>query len=473
MPVSTVRLFVENARNIPTDIHGAKLLEQYGLFGGASNNMNTFNPDINVNSDVVPKEEDFIRVPFRLLSSTVVATYSWRATDFGDELVLKKSMKKLIGKPVYIDHDTESVVNNVGVIESVKWTAAKKGENGEVIPAGIDGILKIDAKANPKVARGVLSSPPSIGSFSVTVSFDWEPSHKFSDPYLFENALGTIVDDKMVARKATVIHDYFEGSLVWLGADPYAKILDTEGKPLQIDRSSVFQNSKNEKESALYAEKGLYIAQYSFRSAESLQLHLSENDMKMTLAQFLAKLGLEKFEGLEIEGLHIMDAAAFGKLPTAEQLAAVNTQLTDSKAAVTSLTAELATANESVTSLGAEIVTLKAENANFKVGSENFAQVVTKLREDTKKQYGIFSKGKPSATIQAMLEKASYEELEALIVEYGGKVNENFSAKCSKCGCTELSYGSSQQAGNLTDIPKNKVPFADQRRKQQSMNIGK
>ena len=191
-------------------------------FWGAGNDFNTFNPSVS-SKDFTPKDEDFIRVPFRLLSATIVAGGSWRATRF-PEAVLRASMQKLVSKPIYVEHEDE-IGNEHGVIESVEWQAGYRDEANSIdVPPGIVGILKIDAKANPKTARNLLSDPPAIFSDSVTLDYSWEPSHDFESNYEFEDRIGEFDEEgKMFTRDATVIHDYAEVSLVPLGADPFAK----------------------------------------------------------------------------------------------------------------------------------------------------------------------------------------------------------------------------------------------------------
>ena len=191
-------------------------------FWGAGNDFNTFNPSVS-SKDFTPKDEDFIRVPFRLLSATIVAGGTWRATRF-PEAVLRTSMQKLVSKPIYVEHEDE-IGNEHGVIESVEWQAGYIDEKNNIdVPPGIVGILKIDAKANPKTARNLLSDPPAIFSDSVTLDYSWEPSHDFESNYEFEDKIGEFDENgKMFTRDATIIHDYAEVSLVPLGADPFAK----------------------------------------------------------------------------------------------------------------------------------------------------------------------------------------------------------------------------------------------------------
>jgi len=204
--------------NLPFSELANQDTEGFGWWG-QSNNANVYQ-NIDVKKELLPKPEDFVKVPFRLISATTVGAGSWKVTDFSNEAVLKASMKKLIGKPVYPNHDSDDVFNYVGIIESVKWTEARM-QDGQMIPAGIDGIIAIDGKTSPKIARGVLMG--AIFSNSVTVNFDWEPSHFFESPNDFYHKIGTIhTDGKMVRRVVTNINDYYESSLVWLGADPFA-----------------------------------------------------------------------------------------------------------------------------------------------------------------------------------------------------------------------------------------------------------
>ena len=68
----------------------------------------------------------------------------------------------LVGQTVNCDHSTD-VANAIGSVKQTFWQESFK-QDGIVIPAGINGVLKIDAKANPRLARGILMDPPSIHS---------------------------------------------------------------------------------------------------------------------------------------------------------------------------------------------------------------------------------------------------------------------------------------------------------------------
>lgn len=191
--------------------------------------------------NIIPKPEDFVEAPFRLITATVVGAGTWKCTDFSDAGVLKASYPLLEGKPLYKDHETD-LDNWVGLVTGVKWSPSFTS-NGQKVPAGIDGIVAIDSKTNPKIARGVLMG--SVFSNSVTVEFTWEMSHEFENEWDFYEKVGTMGSDgKMIRRVAKLISNYHESSLCWLGADPFAKAYDSDGNLKNIDTGSVYAFSK-------------------------------------------------------------------------------------------------------------------------------------------------------------------------------------------------------------------------------------
>ena len=172
---------------------------------------------------------------FRILSETVVGKDSYKASDFSIQNVLKDSVQKLVGIPVYLNHSIYRVENSIGTIVKAYYQEAMTDDEGKFIPGGINATLRINAKDNPRIANALLAESPYIYSGSVTVSFLWKPSHDMED---FRWMIGEKADDgTIISRQATEILDYFEYSLVWLGADPYAKMI-SNGKPYHVDWSS-------------------------------------------------------------------------------------------------------------------------------------------------------------------------------------------------------------------------------------------
>ncbi len=197
------------------------------------NFQSALRPSTDVPANVEIKPEEFLLAPFRLLSATIVGAGTWKATDFSDERVLRRSLPLLAKKPVYRNHwmDPDSWA---GIIQELSWTPAFM-QNGKRIPSGIDGLLAIDTvgEDNAQLARGILTG--AVRSNSVTIEFDWVPSHEFEDDWTFERQIGTMVDGRMVTRVVTNIIDYHETSIVGLGADPYAKSIDANGELTDID----------------------------------------------------------------------------------------------------------------------------------------------------------------------------------------------------------------------------------------------
>lgn len=227
-------------KNIPSPVDQAdsNSIAKFGLFGG-SNNYHTFYPNMEP-KDFTPSDEDFIQPVFRMLSACIVSK-NWFPTEFSEE-VLKASMNLLVGQTVNCDHSTD-IANAIGSVLSVEWQESYKS-NGITVPAGINAVLKIDAKSNPRIARGIMMDPPSIHSNSVTVQIEWEPSHPLGsedlpDLYAFISRLGSYDNEgNMYRRVVTKIISYKETSLVSHGADPFAQKL-SNGKivnPIYADR---------------------------------------------------------------------------------------------------------------------------------------------------------------------------------------------------------------------------------------------
>ena len=192
---------------------------KYGLFNVTTPNLNTYYPDVKP-EDLRPEEGEFIFPIFRLLSEVVVNKMS-SPVDFRSQGVLKDSAPLLVGQTVYTEHE-QIIGNHIGVVMETYWQDSYTTK-GIKVPAGINGILKLDGKSNPKIARGILQDPPAIHSASVSVMYRWAKSHNIDD---FFDKLGTFNDKGELIRKiATEIILYQELSLVPHGADPFAQLI--------------------------------------------------------------------------------------------------------------------------------------------------------------------------------------------------------------------------------------------------------
>lgn len=424
--------------------------ESFGFFG-SGNNANTFHPDITIPDHIQPKPEDFVRVPFRLLSATTVGAGTWKATDFSNERVLRASLNDLDKKPIYFDHDTE-LLNWVGIIESVQWSPAK----GDT-PAGINGLLAIDAKTNPKIARGVLIG--SIFSNSVTVEFDWEPSHSFDDPYEFNDKMGTIDprDGQMVRRIVKKIHNYHETSLVWLGADPYAKLIDENGDLTHVDKSSTYKLEKDEVKQS-YEKDNRYAVSFSMpKSVIDLSKRTQNNkresnnsinnkqesmnkELEIALRKVLGvdenqELSKELIESLELKDDNVTsDAATFGKLKSIDSGGNEN---------------ELSEVTE-----GSHIILAKADFDNLsteagKVESlGSLAEVGKNLleaeRAEVERLYSLSVENDTEEEIVTLIKNATPKQLAAFKKQYTKSATSEFTGTCKSCGGNEFEFRSSQ-----------------------------
>ena len=494
----------------PTELK--RVVESFGLFGG-SGESNKFFPNVSA-SDLIPKPEDFVKVPFRLISCTVVGAGTWKATDFSDAVLLKASMTKLPTKPLFFDHD-QDIMNWVGLIDSVSWSESFTAPDGTKVPAGIDGILAIDAKTNPKLARGVLMG--AIFSDSVTVVFDWIPSHKgMSDSAFFEK-IGTVVDGHMVCRKVTAIYDYHETSLCWLGADPFAKMYDDKGNLKNVDTSAVFA-SETETVRNSYTENSSFSATFGYDKKVALSLTKSlfnssnnktETKMNPKLQAMLCLMlglaaGTEITEANFTEGMAIVpkdqveankaNAAlaatvkekaktALGKDP--EDVSAFLTTHTFVEATkLTGMEKDVATVASLATETGVTADKLVETVKLLKVESTAGKAAIELKRTETTRLYKLQADNKPDQSVLDLITAATSEQLDGLAKSYTKGVTASFVGTCTKCHATgkditfRSSIASGDDAGNteVADAVTEQSVSFDQIYREESkgkMSIGK
>lgn len=430
-------------------------------FWGSDINYNTYYPELKA-EDLTPKDSEFIEPMFRLLSSTIVSK-NWNPTDFSQGGVLKASMKMLLGQTVNCDHET-NIGNAIGSVSKVVWQDEYK-DGKFTIPAGINGVLKIDGKANPRIARGILMDPPSIHSNSVTVQFRWDKSHPEMEDNEFYEKLGTY-DSKgnMVRRMVTEVVRYLESSLVSHGADSFAQKIGKDGKIVNPEFASRTWNSYSE-----YMED--QTRQYFFEDTKSQDFNGdttvnfnenqgSEESIKINNMNEELRLFLEKLFGKNMLTL------GEGKEATQEEaislIQSMVNDLTSLNEKVTNLEAEKVTLSEKVTNLEAEAVSLK-EMADLG------KSYVTKLREEAvsnyKKVQGDKFDEKDPVYLMLNSDTTPLITLEGMKKSYEQRLEELFPMKCSHCGSRDFSRASSasEENGEGTEETKNiEVPSTAQ-----------
>lgn len=419
-------------------------VEKLGLFG-SDIDYNTYYPGL-TKEDLTPNSEEFIEPVFRLLSSTIVSK-NWNPTDFGQPGVLKASMKLLLGQTVNCDHSTD-IGNAIGSVSQVMWQEAYK-EGNFVIPAGINGVLKIDGKANPRIARGILMDPPSIHSNSVTVQFKWDKSHPGMDDRDFWNKLGTY-DEKgnMIRKVVTEVVRYLETSLVSHGADSFAQKIGEDGKIINPEFAKRTWTSFAEYQED--TKKAYYFTDFkddykSFQESNDTPenninpLNTNKKESTMTLAEFLESLYGDNMLSL-----------AEGQEKTAEVALQMVKDLVhgknDLQAKVDNLTTEKNTLAEQVSNKEAEIANLTAMAT---VGKNHIAS----LRETTVANYKKLKGDAADETIITMLnaETTGLQTLISLNKDYQAQLEEKFPLTCSHCGSHDISRGSSVQEPDKND----------------------
>jgi hypothetical protein len=230
-------------------------------------------------ADILPKDDEYILVPFRALSKTIVPGH-W--IDWSKDNVLKDATAKLLGTTVYPNHEFTDINNWLGSVSNVVWDEEGKNANG--VP-GINATYKIDALMNPRIARGLLMSPPAIHSTSMTVLFKFEPSHPeiFNENrWRFFDLLGEEVEGSIVRLVVTEIIEFWDASLVYQGADRLAKKYDED------DESEI---------------ESLSAAKLSAKPTNSNEV----KTMKLTKEK-KAELGIE-FDGEEVPETELLKAA--------------------------------------------------------------------------------------------------------------------------------------------------------------------
>lgn len=415
-------------------------IAQFGFWGGDID-YNTYYPNLD-KSELTPKDEEFIEPMFRLLSETIVSK-NWNPTDFSQNGVLKASMKMLLGQTVNCDHET-NIGNAIGAVSQVMWQESYK-DGSFTIPAGINGILKIDGKANPRIARGILMEPPSIHSNSVTVQFKWDKSHPQMEDNEFYRKLGTY-DSKgvMVRRIVTEIVRYLETSLVSHGADFFAQKIGSDGKiinPTFAKRTWASYEEYRDDKSKQYFFTDYKSDLTSYQEKDDTQGSFNDNDAKDNQSNEKNSMNeLQKFlESLFGDNLLTLEE---GKEMNQETVVACIQSLVSSRnelqTSVDNLTTEKNSLTEQVTNLNAEVANLK-EMAT--VGKNHIAS----LREDAVATYKKLMGDNADETIVTMLnaETTGITTLVSLTKDYQARLEEKFPLTCSKCGSKDVNRASS------------------------------
>ena len=411
-------------------------IEQFGLFDTASPNYTTYYPDVTA-EDLKPKPDEFIEPLFRMLSNvTVHAKYN--PINFPED-VLKKSMKKLVGQTINIDHEW-AVGNAIGSIKSVAWQEAYK-DGSITIPAGVNAIMKIDGKSNPRIARGIMMEPPSIHSNSVTVSFEWVKSHPEMDDESFWSKLGSY-DKKgnLIQRVATNIIAYHETSLVGHGADPFAQKIK-DGKIINPkyakDRYPLNDNLPEGAESYSFMDwkqfDGTGFISNSTIPEESNNEYNNNIENKKNMDEILRML--ETIWGLEVDSLTKENyQSTIEGLKSQSDGFKAKAEKAPEEIVIGKFTGKEAIEGE-ITRLQTIAKDVPEDLADQLVLAADGKILIEKLRTDTNRLYKLTLKDKQTEdpNLLAVIVGADYKTLESLHKQYDELAEDEFELTCTDC----------------------------------------
>ena len=434
-------------------------------------------------ADAVAQPEDFMPFYFRHLSATIVGAYSWKATEF-TEASLKAAAAKLQYKPAYVNHELE-VGNIIGANGEIKFVGSKKAQDGTIIPGGLEGPIWIDAKLHTDLCRKLTAYPvPHIQSVSVTVSYNWEPSHEFTnrdgqmDEWEFEMNIGKMVDGTMVRRIVTEIIDFTETSLVYLGADPYAKILDSKGNPINIEKASIVGTKQFDKDpmNELYKSSGMFFVEEDSLGKEKV-LHLiksvrenfsktgnfeppktNKKDMEKIVEALAKKLGKDVADMTP----EIVNQYSFVTTTELEDYKKAKTDLGLAKDAKTKVDQELVTANATIEKYSEICKVEELEEVSKEVALKDVrnsakfgASILKAKREECVRLYKLKVGEKDAVeAVVDTINKADEAALSGLLKQYGGELIETFGGSCKSCGSKEIQFRSSQAEGGEKGEPE-------------------
>lgn len=414
--------------------------QNLGLFDSSSPNYTTYYPDVKP-EDLKPVDTDFIYPIFRLLSETIVQK-GFKPIDFGKKGVLKSAMMKLIGQTINVDHEV-ATGNAIGAVKEVAWQNSYTTTNGIKVPAGINGTFKIDGKSNPRIARGIMMEPPSIHSNSVSVRFKWEQSHTFENEEDWWNGLGTYhKDGKLIRVIVTEIVQFTETSLVNHGADPYAQVVDDDGKiinPIFADSVYSFSaDTQNNKRciSIDYKESMVSLTKDNAIPVQLNNKDTNNKDTNMELKEFIQSLGKKLGLGEDLKHDKFSEAV--------EGLISIkDTEIQTLKDEKDGLETDVETEKGKATVLQTEI-----DGNKLKVDLAD--SVLDTTRKDAEKFYKL-SNNKPDDVVIDNIKEADFTLATSLLKQYKQSSDKLFPDICQDCNSHNISKATNSKDDNIDE----------------------
>lgn len=409
--------------------------ENFGLFDIASNNYSNYYPDVK-KEDLEPKDEEFIKPVFRLLSNVIIQK-GYAVIEMSKD-PLKASAQKLVGQSVYPMHDVITG-SELGVVQGTSWQESYKAKNGMTIPAGINGQLLIDGKSNPKIARGINMKPPSVHSASVGIIFEWDKSHPKMDDHDFFSSLGKYDKNGQLIRQVMKeVHAYQELSMVPHGADIFAQKLDDN---MQINNPDYAKSMYKFSADDFISGKGKTIYHFmDYKNLSNLQFSNQNKESNMDYIQFMATLmGLS---GITEENFQEAVKTHY------ESLKSTSEEAITLKATNANLTQELST------------VKAELEEAKKIVPADpDSLQAMVDTRAEVERVYTLSVGEKKDTTVSEIIAKADLKTLKVLKGQYEQTLDSKFPLVCKKCSSTEVSRKTSEthdKGDGNSHVPKDR-----------------
>lgn len=355
-----------------------------------------------------PKPEDYVMIPMRALSASAVQGNTINFAH-NDGQALQEAVDMFNGLIILKDHD-QTVDKWVGQTQDAYWDTSIPDT-----PPGVNFMLKVDTKADPKLARGLISGMVTSGS--VTIQFDHEKSHPKMEDYDFYSQLGTTVKGKVVQALVTKVTRCFEYSIVWQGADSDAKKINPDGT---IHKPGFAVNTTEE--------------QMLKKLALSLGLPETATEDEVNVA-LTAKLAAEAAAKL---------AAETQVTTLTATLATKDVEITTKSTEVTTLAAQVVTLTAEKTALTTEVATLTGRQASFEAH-------VKARRAEAKRLYLLAEGDKALEPMKAAIDSSALDVAESFISTFGSKVESLMPLACTKCNSTELSRRKSAQSDTIED----------------------
>ncbi|MFQ3857145.1 hypothetical protein ACLK29_00820 [Leptospira kirschneri] len=327
-----------------------------------------------------PSQTDlpYVEFDFRMLSKAFIECY---ALDFSKDNVLKNATSLFIPK-IYKDHET-FVENSIGAALNPTWDDTKDNE-------GVNGRFRIFKKFGSSIIERLETDPPLLDSCSVGIQFTFVKSHPQLDNFYWH--LGEEIDGSIVRLVVTKILAVPEVSIVYAGADPNAKRLSLNH----------FEQTSSEPGEEQPKEENMKI---KFKVFESLGVALEPFGLEKQGDE--VEISAEKFE--------VVLKQAGSKISSLESTLSVYAGLTDLEKFPAGFDH-------------------KTNVAKLKELLEEPKKILEENRTQVLKAYSLFMDGKTNSTIEAMIQNADLEQVKALGLEYGIKLDQKFPVTKDKNG---------------------------------------